>query len=131
MTQSPIRIALVITELEVGGAERCLANLACGLDRTRFEPVVYCLAPRPLPPRDALVTQLGEAGVPVRFLGFSSKWQLPMAVRSAGRTLARQAPHVIQSMLFHANIVARLAKRRLPDSGLSLGIRVADPSRWR
>jgi glycosyltransferase involved in cell wall biosynthesis len=131
MTKTPLRIALVITELEVGGAERCLANVAAGLDRNRFSPVIYSLAPRPAIERGALVASLARADVPVRFLGFSSKWRLPAAVRCLARHLAQQQPHVVQSMLFHANVVAAAATRGIDARGLSLGIRVAEPSRWR
>ena len=57
----PIRLALVITELEPGGAERCLVNLATRIDRGRFEPVVYSLGPRPRAERDLLAAQLEAA----------------------------------------------------------------------
>ncbi len=127
----PLHIALVITELEVGGAERCLVNLACGLDRTRFEVVVCSLGARPTPPRDRLVRRLEEAQVPVQFLGFSSKWSLPSAVRALRALLGRWKPDVVQSMLFHANVVSGLARRGSGPAALSLGLRVADPSRWR
>ena len=43
----PIRLALVITELEPGGAERCLVNLATRLDPGRFKPAVVSLGRRP------------------------------------------------------------------------------------
>ena len=33
--------------MDAGGAERCLTELATRIDRTRFAPVVYCLAPEP------------------------------------------------------------------------------------
>ena len=39
-------IALMITDLDVGGAERCLVELATRLDRDQFRAVVYCLALR-------------------------------------------------------------------------------------
>jgi glycosyltransferase involved in cell wall biosynthesis len=127
----PLRVALVITELEVGGAERCLVNLACGLDRSRFEAEVYCLASQPPAPQDRLVRRLEESGVPAHFLGFSNKWSLPAAVRALRTALAQRPPDVMQSMLFHANVVSGLAHRRGGSGGLSLGFRVADPSRWR
>ncbi|MBM4093504.1 MAG: glycosyltransferase [Planctomycetes bacterium] len=130
MTLIPLRIALVITELEVGGAERCLANLACGLDRSRFAPEVYALAPPPPESRDQLVAMVRAAGIPVHFLGFRHGWQMPLAVRHLAAHLRRQNPAVVQSMLFHANVVASLAVRRAA-SLLSTGIRVADPARWR
>ena len=39
-----LRIALITTELAVGGAEQCLARLAIGLARRGFEPAVYSLS---------------------------------------------------------------------------------------
>ena len=63
-----IRVAFCITDLEVGGAERCLVDLASRIDRARFDPVVYSIAPRPAPGRDLLVARLDTGGIPVRFL---------------------------------------------------------------
>jgi len=126
-----LHIALVITELEVGGAERCLVNLACGLDRDRFDVTVYSLAHRPTAPQDRLARRLDEAQLPVHYLGFTSKWSLPSAVRALRARFNRRPPDVIQSMLFHANVVSGLARRRAGQTALSLGFRVADPSRWR
>jgi glycosyltransferase involved in cell wall biosynthesis len=40
----PQRLALVIGQLTRGGAEGQLVQLVQGLDRARFEPVVYCLS---------------------------------------------------------------------------------------
>ncbi|MHB8865044.1 MAG: glycosyltransferase [Pirellulaceae bacterium] len=126
----PLQIALVITELEVGGAERCLVNLASGLARDRFAVTVYCLGPRPLAPQDRLVRRLMDDQIPVHFLGFSRKWRLPWAVRALRRWLEAQRPDVVQSMLFHANVVSGLAQQGR-SAALSLGMRVADPARLR
>jgi glycosyltransferase involved in cell wall biosynthesis len=127
----PLHIALVITELEVGGAERCLVNLACGLDRNGFEVAVICLAGRPEAPQDHFARRLEDARVKVHYLGFTSKWSLPAAVRALRVALDNLQPDVVQSMLFHANVVSGLARRRTDRRALSLGFRVADPSRWR
>ena len=62
------RLAFIITELEVGGAERCLTQLALGIDRERYRPVVYSLWNRPRPEAAGLVAQLEEAAIPVRFV---------------------------------------------------------------
>ena len=132
MSHEPKKLALVITELEVGGAERCLVNLARGIDQGRFQPTVYSIAPRPSAPRDALVGLLESAHIPVRFLGFTRKWRFPAAVGQLVQAWREQPPDVVQSMLFHANVVTGLAVRRLGrcDSWCA-GIRVADPSRTR
>lgn len=125
-----IPIALVITELEVGGAERCLVQVACGLDRARFAPSVYSLAARPLESRSSLVRQLEDAGLPVRFVGVRSVWQFAAAVQRLRRLLAEQQPQVVQTFLFHANVIGTLAARGL-GATLVHGMRVADPSWFR
>lgn len=127
----PWKIALVITELDVGGAERCLTNIAIGLDRDRFAPAVYCIGPQPVPPRDALWRRLQEAEVPAHFLGFKHKRHIWQAVRALRQRWARQRPDLIQAMLFHANMIAGLAIGPKPPVPYCLGMRVADPSKWR
>lgn len=124
-----IRLALVITELDVGGAERCLVNLATRLDRGRFEPFVYCLGPRPQD--DRLVRRLALASVPVEFLNARTAWQLPRVIRELGRHFCALRPALVQAFLFHANVVASLASRGLKECPVVFGIRVADPARWR
>jgi len=126
-----IPLALVITELEVGGAERCLVQIAAGLDRRRFAPTVYSLAPRPCASRAALVQQLDEAAIPVRFVGVRATWQIGTAVKRLRALLVEQRPQIVQTFLFHANVVGTAAARVFPDIHLVHGIRVADPSWWR
>lgn len=133
-----IQLALVITELEVGGAERCLAQIATGLDRNRFAPAVYSLAARPPVDRPSFVQHLEDAAVPVRFVGVHAAWQLGTAIRRLRRLLSEQRPQIVQTLLFHANVVGTLAVRGLhrgPHAPreenrprLVHGIRVADPS---
>lgn len=123
-----IRIALVITELNVGGAERCLANLAMGLDRRCFEVAVFSLASRPPVAQAELVEQLEAAQIPVEFLDSNSAWQFFRAVRRLRQRLAQQRPHIVQSFLYHADVVASVSTRHLRNSVFFMGIRVADPS---
>ena len=126
-----MRIALVITELEPGGAERCLVNLAIGLTPHGFETVVYSLAPRPAADRDALVRRLEEASIPVQFLGAHSIWQAPATIRRLRRLLADFRPDVVQTFLFHANVIGSRALGSTERPILITGVRVADPARWR
>lgn len=129
--QAPLRIALVITELEVGGAERCLVNLATGLDADTFAPVVYSLGPRPTGDRDPLVRQLDDAGIRVEFLDATSPYQFPSAVRRLRTLLRTQQPDVVQTFLFHANVVGTIAARREKMPAVSIGIRVAESRKMR
>ena len=45
LSTAPTRIAFCVTDLDPGGAERCLVQLATGLERNEWEPCVYCLGP--------------------------------------------------------------------------------------
>jgi glycosyltransferase involved in cell wall biosynthesis len=128
---SPIRLALVVTELAPGGAERSLANLASLIDRSRFDPVVYSLRPRPAVGKDQLIEQLAAANVPVRFADLRSKWQAPLAIGRLARLMREQQPQIVQNFLFHANVVGTLAAQRLKVPHVLLGMRVADPRRSR
>jgi len=124
------RIALCITDLEVGGAERSLVELATRLDRNRFAPVVYCLGPRPAE-SPSCVRPLEEAGIDVRCLGARRTWEFFPLLRRLQRLLVDQSPDLIQTFLFHANIVGRIAARRAGVRRVVSGIRVAERDhRW-
>ena len=128
---APIRVALCITDLDVGGAERCLQNLAIGLDRNRFDPVVYCLGPRPRTAEASCVEPIEAAGIPVHCLGANQAWHFPKTVRQLVGLLVDQKPQILQSFLFHANFVGRLAAKRAKIPHALSGIRVAERhSKW-
>lgn len=125
------RIALVITDLDVGGAERCLVDLATRLDRQRFEPVVYCLGPRPASEVESCVPALESAGIEVCCLNGRSNWQAVGLIGHMTQRLAKQRPALLQSFLFHANLAGRIAARRAGVRRVVSGIRVAERhSHW-
>ena len=130
-TAQPYRVAFCITELQLGGAERCLVELATRLDRSRFLPAVISLAPLPSAGHDRLVGQLHAAAIEVRSLGVATTAQLPQAIARLRRELSAWRPDLIQSFLFHANVVAGLAAPAAGGAPLVTGIRVADRHRWR
>ena len=126
---SPIRLALCITELEVGGAERCLMELATRLDRAKFLPVVYSLGPRPTGEQAALVQRLEAAGVPVHFLNGRTRLAAPIVLWKLIRLLRSQNPQIVQSFLFHANLLGTLAAHLAGAPYMVTGIRVAERRR--
>jgi glycosyltransferase involved in cell wall biosynthesis len=130
MPSGPQPLALVITGLEPGGAERALTQLAVRLDREKFQPIVFSLQPAPSEAKSALVKQLTAAGVPVEFLNARSRWQFASTVWQLSRRLKELRPAIVQSFLFHANVVTALAGK-LSGTKVVAGIRVADPSRSR
>ncbi len=130
MSSPLIRVALAITDLEPGGAEKNLVELALGVDRSRFEPIVYCLAAPPV--RRRLLDQLESSGVSVSFLNARHWWQLPLVVGRLRRLLRRDRPSLVQSFLFHANMVGRWAAGLAKVSPVVCGLRVAErDAHWR
>ena len=125
-------VALCITDLNVGGAERCLVELATRLDRNRFTPVVYCLSPAPPPGETTLIPALQSAGVEVECLGARKAAEFLGVVARLARLLRQRKTQVIQTFLFHANIVGRFAAWRAGVPRVVCGIRVAQRhSAWR
>ena len=130
-TMAKTRIALCITDLDIGGAERCLTQLAVRADRSRFTPVVYCLAARPLREEASCLPALAAAGVEVHCLGGRAVWQFPVVAHRLKRLLVAQKPQVVQTFLFHANLLGRIAARRAGVTAVVAGVRVAErAARW-
>ena len=128
---SPVKTAFCITELDPGGAERALVELVTRLDRRRFRPVVYCLGPRPHGNPTSLADRLEEAGIPLTCFGARSVLALPRVVSRLRRQMVADAPQIVQTFLFHANVVGAWAARRARVPHVVTGIRVAERSaRW-
>lgn len=124
-----IPIAFCITDLAVGGAERCLTDIATGLDSARWRPMVYSLAARPLPPHDRLACRLESAGIPVHFLDAKRARDFPRTERRLRRYLRDDLPLILQSFLFHANMVSRFAGWGAGVPHIVAGVRVAEQRR--
>jgi glycosyltransferase involved in cell wall biosynthesis len=100
------KVFYLITELNVGGAERALAQLLAGLDRDRFEPVVACLYGSSSP----VAASIRARGIPVLDLGMAHKWQLGSFWRLY-RSLQEERPDILHTWLFHANVTGRVLGR--------------------
>lgn len=100
-----IRIAHIITGLDVGGAEMMLYKLLSAGDRSRFESRVLCLNGG-----GPMVARIEALGVPVEVLGvrggFSFLAELP---RLAGALRAFD-PDVVQTWLYHADLAGLLVR---------------------
>jgi starch synthase (maltosyl-transferring) len=117
---TPVPVALVITELDVGGAEKMLVELARRLDRRRWSPTVLALGP------DApLASPLRQAGMDVACLGVDARRPVRAVLRLAAALRARR-PRLVQSFLFHANIASRLACALAGKPWVLGGVRVAE-----
>ena len=126
-----LKVAFCITELDYGGAERCLVELTTRIDRGRFEPVVYCLGPRPIDEARSCVPALERAGIELHCFGGHGARSFPRVLHRLTRHWKRTKPDVVQTFLFHANVLGRIAARRAGVPRVVCGIRVAEHgARW-
>ncbi len=121
-----IRVALLITELSRGGAEKALLQLATTLDLTRFEPVVFSLSGLARDLENSLVPLFREAEIETVELGLTGLRNAPTVFRRLTRELKRRQVDVLQSFMFHANIFGRFAGRAAGVPVVCSGIRVAE-----
>lgn len=77
--RKPWPVLLMVRSLGLGGTERQLTHIACGLDRASFAPHVACVDSSGFRSQD-----LAEAGVPVLELPMDSLWGAS-ALRNAAR----------------------------------------------
>jgi len=117
------RVFYVITELDVGGAEKTLYELVTRLDRRRFDPAVGCLSGR-----GPIGERLRKAGVRVIHLDFRGWWDL-VGLRRLRRAIRRERPHVLHMFLFHAGFAGRLAALGLKVPLKVYSVRVEEPRR--
>jgi len=104
MTDRRPRVTHVITDLDVGGAEILLCRF---LERseTRFSSTVIALRGN-----GRLAKRLREAGVRVVELALRSL-QLPAGVTSIRSELRRNRPDVVQTWMYHADLIGGLGAR--------------------
>jgi len=104
--ETPVRVLHLITELNIGGAEKVLSRLLSRLDRDRFALAVACLYGR-----DGLVADdIRSLGISITDLGMTAKWRLDAFVRLY-RLLHRQRPTILHTWMFHANVPGRVLGR--------------------
>lgn len=117
----PVPIAFCITELDRGGAERALSSLVLGLDRQRWSPHVFCLGPR-----GHYADVLEASGIPVRCFNGHGPRSLPRVLWQLTFALRRLRPALLQTFLFHGNLIGRIAARLAGIPVVVSGIRVAE-----
>jgi len=105
MKPKRIKVLYLITELNIGGAERVVEQLATQLSRGHYNVSVACLYDP-----GAIADEITASGVPVVNLGMQSKWDLAAAYRLF-RLLRNKRIQILHSHLFHANLLAALVGR--------------------
>jgi glycosyltransferase involved in cell wall biosynthesis len=121
-----MKLAFCITELNIGGAERAMCELAVRLDKTRFSVTIYSLQAPPDGESKSCVPILEAAEIPVRFLNMRGLLSFPAGFFRLRKLLKEQQPSIFLSYLFHANFLGRLAARSVGIKHIYSGIRVAE-----
>ena len=98
------KVMHVITSLETGGAERMLERLVLA---HRERPVSFHVVS--LLPGGAVAERLRAAGIPVTALGMRRGRPDPRGLFRLARLIRRVKPDVVQSWLYHADILATVA----------------------
>ena len=101
-----IRIAHVISGLDTGGAEVMLAKLVGAMDRARFSNSVISLTDR-----GQLGHQIESSGVAVYTLGMRRGRPNILALPRLIRLLRTLRPNIVQSWLYHADLLSTLASK--------------------
>ncbi|MDR1480332.1 MAG: glycosyltransferase [Planctomycetaceae bacterium] len=123
-----MRLAFCITELNVGGAERVMCELAVRLLARGHSVTVYSLQPRPV--GISCVPQLESAGITVEFLNMRGVFSLVCGLGKLRKLLREQSPDIFISFMFHANFFGRLAAYFAGIKHVVSCIRVAERSAW-
>jgi len=112
-----VRVSFIVTDLRSGGAETMLYRLLGGLDRQRFKSSVIALSGGPL------VDKISALGLEVRDLGMSPGFPNPLALMRLLGWLKGQQPQLVQTWMYHADLLGGLAARIAGVDALVWGIR--------
>ncbi|MCJ7682980.1 MAG: glycosyltransferase, partial [Desulfobacteraceae bacterium] len=99
-----IKIMHIITDLDIGGAEMMLYKLVSGLDRERFLCRVVSLD---FP--GVLSHKIKNLGVQVDTLGVDPRLPNPLALLKVIRILQRWRPHIVQTWMYHSDLLGTVA----------------------
>lgn len=116
-----IRILHLITSLDVGGAEAMLEKLVTSMASDRFETMVVSLLRE-----GAIGRRLSDGGVQVRSLNIKRGGLDPLALFRLLRLLREFQPDILQTWLYHADILGTLASRLRSVPHLAWNIRCSE-----
>lgn len=101
----PVPVMLLVSSLEVGGAERQVVELARGLDPARFELLICSLG-------TAVPLAASLPDLERRLVIVPKRWRFDATtIPRVARVMSRARVRIVQSFLFDADLVARCAAR--------------------
>ncbi len=124
----PLRLVHLITSLNLGGAQMHLWKTV-----RRFRPSHFTSTVISLIPGGKLAGFLRGAGIPVHDLGMTPGFPHPLGLWRLRLLLRRMRPHLVQTYLYHADLLGFLAARGAGVPGVFWNVRQSsmDFSRYR
>lgn len=121
-----IKVTHIITGLGLGGAETMLYQLLRGMDNRDFENEVISLTD--LGP---VADKIRAAGIPVRALGMKRGIPNAFLIVRLVQWLRKSRPQIVQTWMYHANLIGALAARLAGNMPIVWSIHQADlDRRW-
>ena len=117
----PIKVVHLITELNTGGAEQMLYKLVTRMDPKAFSPLVVSMTDR-----GPIGERLASQGVPVLELGMRLGRPNPAGLLRLYRLLQKEEPDVLQTWLYHADLLGFIAGKASAVKRIVWGIRCSD-----
>ncbi len=99
------KLLFITTGLESGGAEMSLYKLVTRMDKARFDCSVVSLTDA----GPSLGARIQAEGIPLHCLGFRRGLPDPRMVTRLARYIAETKPDLIQTWMYHADLVGALA----------------------
>ncbi len=99
-----MKITHIITGLAAAGAETTLYHLLASMDRREYQNEVISLTDR-----GVTAARIEGLGVPVRALAMMRSVPNPLAIRRIAKILRRSRPHIVQTWMYHSNLLGGLA----------------------
>jgi glycosyltransferase involved in cell wall biosynthesis len=120
----PLRVCHLITDLDTGGAERSLVNLVTRMGKDEFDSdVVSLMEP------GVMALPLQEAGISITSLGMRRGRPTLTALWSLIRHLRATKPIILQTWLYHADLLGTAAAWFAPPQLLMWNVRCSDMTR--
>ena len=101
-----MKIAIIITNLDTGGAETMLLKLLQKIDRNRLKPTVFSLVGL-----GEIGPRIQGLGIPVYTLGMSRSAPNPIKMLRLAWHLRQLQPDVVHTWMYHADLLGGLAAR--------------------
>lgn len=119
-----MKVAHIIVGLDTGGAEHMLRRLVeSHLDNQNYQQIVISLTDV-----GKVGQQLQSNGIDVQALGMRSAMGIPLVMWRLVRLIRTSRPDVVQTWMYHADLLGGLAARMAGRKNIIWGIRTTDVS---